>query len=67
MLNLDLQNIAQVTNGRLTPASARVLVTGISTDSRSVRPASFSCRCAAKSTMATISWPRPCNEALPPA
>jgi UDP-N-acetylmuramoyl-tripeptide--D-alanyl-D-alanine ligase len=38
MLNLDLQKIAQVTNGRLTPASARVLVTGISTDSRSVRP-----------------------------
>jgi UDP-N-acetylmuramoyl-tripeptide--D-alanyl-D-alanine ligase len=37
-MNLDLQKIALVTGGRLTPASARASVTGISTDSRSVRP-----------------------------
>ena len=37
-MNLDLQKIALVTGGRLTPASARATVTGISTDSRSVRP-----------------------------
>jgi UDP-N-acetylmuramoyl-tripeptide--D-alanyl-D-alanine ligase len=37
-MNLDLQKIAQVTAGRLSPAGARVTVTGISTDSRSVCP-----------------------------
>jgi UDP-N-acetylmuramoyl-tripeptide--D-alanyl-D-alanine ligase len=37
-MNLDLQKIAQVTCGRLAPANARAAVTGISTDSRSVRP-----------------------------
>ncbi|HXV20590.1 MAG TPA: UDP-N-acetylmuramoyl-tripeptide--D-alanyl-D-alanine ligase [Desulfuromonadales bacterium] len=37
-MNLDLQKIAQATAGRLTPAGARVAVTGISTDSRSVSP-----------------------------
>ena len=37
-MNLDLQKIAQVTTGRLSPAGARVTVTGISTDSRSVCP-----------------------------
>lgn len=37
-MNLDLLNIAQVTAGRLSQADARVTVTGISTDSRSVRP-----------------------------
>jgi len=37
-MNLDLQKIAQATAGRLTPASARGTVTGISTDSRTLRP-----------------------------
>jgi UDP-N-acetylmuramoyl-tripeptide--D-alanyl-D-alanine ligase len=37
-MNLDLQKIAQVTAGRLSPAAARVTITGISTDSRSVCP-----------------------------
>jgi UDP-N-acetylmuramoyl-tripeptide--D-alanyl-D-alanine ligase len=37
-MNLDLQKIAQVTAGRISPAGARVTVTGISTDSRSVCP-----------------------------
>jgi UDP-N-acetylmuramoyl-tripeptide--D-alanyl-D-alanine ligase len=37
-MNLDLQKIAQLTAGRLSPAGARVTVTGISTDSRSVCP-----------------------------
>jgi len=37
-VNLDLQYIAQVTGGRLTPAAARGTVTGISTDSRTLEP-----------------------------
>lgn len=36
-MNFDLQRIAQVTNGRLAPSGARVVVTGISTDSRTVQ------------------------------
>lgn len=36
-MNFDLLKIAQVTNGRLAPAGARVVVTGISTDSRKVQ------------------------------
>jgi len=37
-MNLDLQKIAQVTAGRLTPPGARGSVIGISTDSRSLNP-----------------------------
>jgi len=37
-VNLDLQKIAQATGGRLSPASARGTVSGISTDSRTLRP-----------------------------
>ncbi|OHB33869.1 MAG: UDP-N-acetylmuramoylalanyl-D-glutamyl-2, 6-diaminopimelate--D-alanyl-D-alanine ligase [Desulfuromonadaceae bacterium GWC2_58_13] len=37
MINLDIQTIARITGGRLTPAGAAGTVTGISTDSRTLK------------------------------
>ena len=37
-MNLDVKTIAGITGGRLTPAGADVTVTGISTDSRTLKP-----------------------------
>ncbi len=37
-MNLDIQTIARLTGGRLSPAGAAVTVTGISTDSRTLKP-----------------------------
>lgn len=37
-MNLDVKTIASITGGRLTPAGADVRITGISTDSRTLKP-----------------------------
>jgi UDP-N-acetylmuramoyl-tripeptide--D-alanyl-D-alanine ligase len=37
-MKLDLQQIARMTGGRLSPATARGTVTGVSTDSRTIHP-----------------------------
>lgn len=38
MMNLDVQSIARITGGRLIPAGANVAASGISTDSRTLKP-----------------------------